>query len=335
MTEPFRILVLGGTSWLGSAVASLAVERGHRVTCLARGESGTVPVGAAHVRSDRWAPGAYDEVADRDWDAVVDVSWQPELVRSALDALAKRSGHWVYVSSISVYADHVTPGADESAAVVDPWSGSGEVGLEVYGGAKVSCETSCRTALDSERLLVARSGLIVGYGDRSDRFGYWPARFARAVDGEEILAAPPDTAVQVIDVVDLARWLVDSAERQTAGTFDAVGQSGTFAEVADTCGAVTGTRPTLVNPAEAWLQTAGVEPWAGPESLPLWLPAGYDGHSRRSGRAARDAGLVTRPLRDSVADALRWETECGLSRPRRAGLSLEREAELLRQWHGR
>ena len=294
-----------------------------------------MPVGATHVRSDRWAPGAYDEVADRDWDAVVDVSWQPEHVRSALDALAKRTRHWVYVSSISVYADHATPGADESATVVDPWAGSGEVGLEAYGGAKVSCETSCRTALDSERLLVARSGLIVGYGDRSDRFGYWPARFARAVDSEEILAAPPDTSVQVIDVVDLAGWLVDSAERQTAGTFDAVGQSGTFAELADTCGAVTGTRPALVDPGEAWLQTVGVEPWAGPESLPLWLPPGYDGHSRRSGRAARDAGLVTRPLRDSVADALRWETECGLNRPRKAGLSLEREAELLRQWHGR
>src|SRR5512139_3570353 len=175
MTERFRVLVLGGTSWLGGAVASLAVERGHRVTCLARGDSGTVPVGASHVRSDRWAPGAYDEVADRDWDAVVDVSWQPELVRSALDALAHRTRHWVYVSSISVYADHATPDADESAPVVDPWSGSGEVGLEAYGGAKVSCETSCRTALDSERLLVARGGLIVGYGDRSDRFGYWPA----------------------------------------------------------------------------------------------------------------------------------------------------------------
>lgn len=336
MTDPLRLLVLGGTSWLGGTVASLALQRGHEVTCLARGESGSVPAGATHVRSDRWASGAYNGVVEREWDAVVDVSWQPELVRSALSALAERARHWLYVSSISVYADHNTPGADESAAVLEPWSGTGEVGREAYGSAKVSCETACRDAVDDERLLVARAGLIVGYGDRSDRFGYWPARFARAADGEEVLAPSSDVRLQVIDVLDLAGWLVDSAERRGSGTYDATGPCLTFADMAATCADVTGVRPHLIAPGDSWLQAADVEAWAGPESLPLWLPQDeYAGHASRAAGAAKSAGLTARSLRDSVSDALRWERECGLGRPRQAGLSAEREADLLRRWHGK
>lgn len=243
MTAPFRLLVLGGTSWLGGALAALAVGRGHHVTCLARGESGTVPAGATHVRADRWSPGAYRGVSNQDWDAVLDVSWQPELVRAALTALAPHSRHWVYVSSISAYADHATPDADESAALLDAWRGSGEAGVEAYPSAKVSCETSCRALVAHDQLLIARAGLIVGYGDRSDRFGYWPTRFARASDGDEVLAPPPGMAVQVVDVVDLACWLLDAAERRLAGTLDAVGPAVTFTDVLAACADVTGVDP--------------------------------------------------------------------------------------------
>ena len=243
MTAPFRLLVLGGTSWLGGAVAALAVERGHHVTCLARGESGTVPAGATHVRADRWSPGAYRGVSNQDWDAVLDVSWQPELVRAALTALASRSRHWVFVSSISAYANHATPDADESAGLLEAWPGGGEAGVEAYGSAKVSCETSCRALMADDRLLIARAGLIVGYGDRSDRFGYWPTRFARASDGDEVLAPPPGMADQVVDVVDLACWLLDAAERRLAGTLDAVGPAVTFTDVLAACADVTGVDP--------------------------------------------------------------------------------------------
>ena len=211
------LLVLGGTSWLGGAVARTALERGHRVTCLARGEAGTPPDGVAWVRADRSTVTAYDEVADRDWDAVVDVSWQPDFVRSALTALGHRTGHWVYVSSCSVYSDDSTPDTGEDAAVHPPHEGSGPVSMEQYGPAKVACEQACLDTMGADHTAVARAGLIAGYGDRSDRLGYWPARIDRAADdGEPVLVPPRDTPLQVIDVEDLAQWLVHLAEHRTA-----------------------------------------------------------------------------------------------------------------------
>ena len=138
--DPIDLLVLGGTSWLGGAVARDALARGHRVTCLARGEAGTPPEGVTWVRADRREPGAYDQVALRDWDAVLDVSWQPEQVRSALAAVAAHARHWLYVSSCSVYSDDATPGTDESAPTHPPYAGTGPADIETYGPAKVACE---------------------------------------------------------------------------------------------------------------------------------------------------------------------------------------------------
>ncbi len=333
MNSTTSILVLGGTAWLGGAIAAAAVDAGHDVTCLARGQSGDVPSGVTLVRSDRWARAAYDEVAERTWDAVVDVSWQPELVRSALAALSSRARHWIYVSSVSVYADHSSPDADETAPLVDPWLGSGEATLAEYGGAKVSCETECRDQVPDDRILVARPGLIVGHGDRSDRFGYWPARFARAAAEDEILAPPLDSSVQVIDVDDLAAWIVSAAGRGLAGTFDAIGDTHDFAAVANACVEASGLRPRIVSPGDEWLTSEDVEPWAGPESMPLWLPSSHAGMSSRSGRRGRAAGLGARPLEKSVESALRWERELGFARVRKAGLSPGREAELLNRWH--
>ena len=166
------------------------------------------------VRADRTAPAAYDGVAERDWDAVVDVNWQPDLVRSALRALQDRARHWVYVSSGSVYADDSAPGAAEEATLLPAHEGTGPVGVEDYGAAKVACEQACLSTLGPERVLAARAGLIGGYGDRSDRLGYWPARVARAGDGDPVLVPPREAPVQVIDVEDLAVWLVVAAEQR-------------------------------------------------------------------------------------------------------------------------
>ena len=331
MTTSPRILILGGTSWLGGATARLAHERGHEVTCLARGQAGEAPGGVRLVRADRWEPGAYDEVAGQDWDAVVEVSWQPELVRSALAALAGRTRHWVYVSSVSVYADHSAVDADESSETHLPWTGTGEVGWEEYGPAKVACEAACADAFPDDRLLIARAGLIAGYGDRRDRFGYWPARIAKADAADlQVLVPPMDTAVQVVDVEDLADWLVDAAENQVSGTYDAVGDVFGFEELAGECAAVAETDPTFAPVDQAWLLEQGVEPWAGPESLPLWLPLPeYAGMCAHRNDAARKAGLTSRPLRQTVRNALAWERELGLDRQRRAGLSGDREAALL------
>ena len=324
-----RLLVLGGTSWLGGTVADLARRRGHQVTCLARGISGAVPGQVRHVVADRWQDGAYDEVAGSDWDAVLDLTWQPELARSALSALATRAAHWILVSSCSVYADHGTPGHDESAAVVDGWTGRGEAPMEEYGAAKVSCETASRDAVQADRLLIARAGLIAGYGDTSDRFGYWPARFATESHGA-VLVPPLDGPVQVVDVADLARWLVLCAESRTAGTVDAVGEPHVFRDVLEACVQATGNGSPVVESSDPWLQEREVSPWMGPESLPLWLPRpDYAGLMARSNTAATASGLTTRPLGDTVDDSLRWEVELGLHRERKAGLSPERERSLV------
>ena len=260
----------------------------------------------------------------------MDVSWQPDQVRSALRALASNAEHWVYVSSGSVYAEDKTPDTDETAPLHEPHEDEGPVDIEVYGPAKVACELACREAMGDEHTLLARAGLIAGYGDRSDRFGYWPARIARADDGEQVLIPPRDTAMQVIDVADLAAWLVDAAQNHTAGAFNAVGDESTVGAVLDACLETTGRSPELVEASHDWLSAQGVEPWAGPESLPLWLPVrDYAGFMTRRNSAAHATGLTPRPVAATVEAALRWEEHRGLERERRAGLTPGREQELL------
>lgn len=177
-TSPkLNLLVLGGTAWLGRELSRQAVDRGHAASCLARGESGAVADGARFLRADRAEAGAYDDACREHWDAVIELGSQPRMVREALAALRGRARHWIYISSGSVYASHAALGADESAELL-PATDRDEVGIDLYGEAKVACELACLGA-GAEALLVARSGLIGGPGDLSDRAGYWVARAAR------------------------------------------------------------------------------------------------------------------------------------------------------------
>lgn len=327
-----RLLVLGGTAWLGRCVAETAVELGHRVTCLARGESGTTAGGAVFVHADRDRPDAYDEVATDEWDVVVDVSRQPGHVRRAVAALADRSARFVFTSSGNVYADHGTPGADEGAALLPPLDGDVMASMETYGPAKVACERHVRTAFGADRSLILRVGLIGGPGDLFDRTGYWPLRFARPAvpDASVLVPDAPALSTQVIDVRDLARWIVESGEHRLSGTFNATGESMPLPQHLDVARAVAGHTGAIVPVDQEWLLAHGVEPWMGDRSLPLWLPLPeYAGFSARDSSAARAAGLSTRPLADTLADTLAWELATGPDRPRKAGLSAADERSLL------
>lgn len=314
------VLILGGTGWLSGRIARRWLDAGATVTCLARGER-PAPDGAEFVRGDRDDPAAYTALTRRDWDHVVDISSQASQVGAAVGALGERAARWTYVSSLSVYSDDETVGADESA----PRHPSARPGDEYeYGAQKAAAEDAVGTLGD--RALIVRPGLIVGEGDPSDRFGYWAAAFARA--GAEPVLSPPleGKSAQVIDVDDLAEFIVAAT---VSGPVNAIGDVQRFDEVLREIRTAAGHTGEIVVAEEDWLVAHGVQHWAGPRSLPLWLPPGMTGFMTRSNSAYRDGGGRPRPLIDTIRTVVADERARGVDRDRRAGLTRAEELTLL------
>ena len=317
------VLILGGTGWLSGHIARAWRDAGASVTCLARG-SRPAPDGTRLVPGDRDDPGVYDALAATEWDAVVDVSSRAAHVEAAVRALGVTAAHWTYVSTVSVYAAADRPGADESAALLEP-ARFGDA--YDYGREKVAAEASVRAGV--ERAAIVRPGLIVGPGDPTDRFGYWVSRFALAGDGPVLVPDAPDARAQVIDVADAADFVVTAGRERWTGVADAVGDSIPLAGMLATARGIAGHTGPLVAVDPARLASLGVAHWMGARSLPLWLPDDLPGFATRSHAAYTGAGGRLRPLADTMARVLADERRRGLDRPRAAGLTRADELAVL------
>ncbi|MGN8554184.1 UNVERIFIED_CONTAM: NAD-dependent epimerase/dehydratase family protein [Microbacterium sp. SLM126] len=318
------VLILGGTGWLSGRVAERWADAGASVTCLARGGR-SARYGTTLVTGDRDHPDAYAEVSGREWDEVVDISSNPVHVAAAIDALGERAKHWTYVSTVSVYAANDEPGAEESAELLAPLGPDDEPD---YGRAKAAAEASVRAAL-GYRAAIVRPGLIVGPGDPTDRFGYWVGRFALAGSTDVLVPDSIDRGAQVIDVDDLADFVVSVGRERWTGVANAVGDPVPLDRILREAAEVAGHTGATRGADDAWLEAHEVAYWMGPRSLPLWLPADMPGFWTRSHAAYRLLGGRIRPLRETLVRTLADERERGLDRERRAGLSRAEEVALL------
>lgn len=321
-----RILVLGGTQFLGRHFVEAALGHGHEVTLFNRGRTapGLFP-DAERLRGDR--DGGLDALAGRQWDVVFDTSgFVPRVVRQSVQLLRSRVRRYVFVSSISVYADFSKPGIDEDAPVARLEQETEDHRSQAYGALKALCEDVVREIYGA-RATVVRPGLIVGPWDPTGRFTYWPVRVA---EGGEVLAPEPrDAPVQVIDGRDLAEWCVELIEGGVGGTFNATGPDEPLSMegVLTECERAGGRRATFVWAPADWLVEQGVEEWM---ELPLWIAdPDFAGHSQVDVSRARDAGLRFRPLAATIADTLAWVGSGAAPADPPAGLKRERERELL------
>lgn len=321
-----RVLVLGGSVFLSREVVARAVAAGHEVTAACRGASGSVPEGAQAVRWDRAQPAPAD-LAAQTYDAVVDVARLPSWVRR--DVAVWPDAHWVFVSTVNVYAEEVPGGTPATLPLLEAQHEDVDPGEDpaAYGAMKVACEEAVRAGAGATT--VVRPGLIVGPADPTGRFTYWPARLDTAAPGEEVLApGSPDDVVQVVDVRDLASWLVELAERRATGAYDGVGPTLALGDLLAGCAAGVGAHPSLTWVDHAFLEEQGVAPWMGPGSVPLWLPRpAYDGMLAHDPAPSVAAGLSCRSVAQTARDTRDWwRREDGAAV---TGITVERERELL------
>jgi 2'-hydroxyisoflavone reductase len=316
-----RLLVLGGTKFLGRAAVGTALARGHEVTLFNRGETNPELFPEAEkLRGDRTQD--LDVLRGREWDAVLDPSgYIPSVVRASAEALADSTAHYLFVSSVSVYASLAQPVDEDNpvAELGDQPDDKLSEDYSNYGPLKALCEQVVADVF-GERQASVRPGLIVGANDPTGRFTYWPHRVARG--GQVVAPAPPEAQVQFIDAKDLGAWLVDLSERRAGGVYNATHPGRSFREVLESCRDVSGSDASFEWVSAELLNEHEVGEWM---ELPLWIsdPDAVAMHEVDVSRAVA-AGLTFRPLEETVRDTLEHAATADS-----VGLTPEREAELL------
>lgn len=340
--KSLRILILGGTGFTGPQQVRYALARGHKLTLFNRGRRPKEWPGEVEELAGDRETGDLQALAGREWDVCIDNPTSlPSWVRDAGRVLAGKVKHYVFISSISAYADMQRPGRDESAPLAR-YTGADAMKEtratlvanieQLYGPLKAACEAEAEKQFPGMTTVI-RPTLIVGPLDDTDRFTYWPVRIAR---GGEVLAPPAADPVQIIDARDLAEWTIRVVEQRALGAFNGAGPDYplSVAEMLHGIHAATGSDARFAFADAAFLAAQKVSPWG---DLPAWVPAGgpEGGLSAVSNARARAAGLTFRPLAVTVADTLAWFRTLPAERQAklRAGLPADREAEVLKAWH--
>ena len=323
-----KILIIGGTRFLGRHLVESALARGHEVTLFNRGKSNpTLFPQVETILGDREYD--LDKLSGRAWDAVIDVAgYVPRVVRLSASKLVGSVSRYVFISSISVYASFSKIGIDESDPVgkIEDELFE-EITGESYGPLKALCEKAVQD-IYGERALVIRPGLIVGPNDPTDRFTYWPIRIARG--GDVLAPERPDVPVQIIDVRDLADFIIKLIEKEASGIYNATGPDYelTLGALLEACRQISGSDANFKWAPVEFLNQNTVAPWS---DMPVWVPDTEEdaGFSRTDAFKAINAGLTFRPLEETVRDTIEWANTRSVEHEWKAGLKPEREQELL------
>lgn len=321
-----KILIIGGTRFLGRTLVETALKQGHELTLFNRGKTNPVLFpDVEQLKGDRDAD--LHVLTGRKWDVVVDTcGYVPRIVKKSADFLVDAVRQYIFISTISVYADFTKPGIDEKSPLGQIEDESiEEVKAETYGPLKVLCENAV-TGAYQKRSAILRCGLIVGPYDPTDRFTYWPVRIQQG--GEVLVPYPPDMQVQYIDATDLARFVLHLAKERINGIFNTTGpdQKLTMFDFLNTCNAVTRAKASLVWVSEEFITSNDID------HIPMWTPRDWRGIFEVNCTKAISAGLLFRPVEETIKNTLEWHATRPSDYTLKVGPKPDQERELLEKW---